>query len=44
MWLELCLAGDLLLGMYKETRCKPKELKAVKRKRELVSKAAASSF
>lgn len=38
MWLELCLAGDLLLGVCMETRCKSRALEALKRKRELVSR------
>jgi len=38
VWLELNLAGDLLLGVCMETRCKARALEAVKRKRELVSK------
>ncbi|KIM40980.1 hypothetical protein M413DRAFT_445752 [Hebeloma cylindrosporum] len=38
MWLELGLAGDLLLGVCMETPCKVKALEAVKKKREVVSR------
>lgn len=38
IWLELCLAGDLLLGVCMDTRCKAKALEAVKRKREMVAR------
>lgn len=37
-WLELNLAGDLLLGVCIEMRCKARALEAVRRKREVVSR------